>query len=92
MSPLRRANASSGLVSNVHGGEYVSSCLIFVVPMQFVAFPSTGLGHPWIVLDTTSSAFEMCANGKSIDAAAMEEERNVFRLMAWREASFVRGD
>ena len=89
MSPLRRANASSGLVSNVHGGEYVSSCLIFVVPMQFVAFPSTGLGHPWIVL---SSAFEICANGKSTDAAAMEEERNAFRLMAWSETSFVRGD
>jgi len=92
MIPLRRANASSGLVSNVHGGEYVSSCLIFVVAMQFVAFPLTGLGHPSIFLEIVSSAFEICANGKSTDAAAMEEEMNAFRLMAWRETLFVRGD
>lgn len=45
--PLRRAKASSGLTSNVHGGLYESSCLMFDVPMQLLGFPDFAiLGHP----------------------------------------------
>lgn len=95
MIPLRRANASSGLVSNVHGGEYVSSCLILDVATQLLGFPETGLGHPSIVLagfggaDNTSgadsckfvvpsSAFVICANGKSTEAADVAKNAFLF--------------
>ena len=49
ISPLRRANASSGVTSNVHGGLYVSNCLMLEVAMQLFGFPGIGFGHPSIV-------------------------------------------